>query len=299
MKKNISLSFGALLMLMSLADLALAQGQGQEPTNAEEAKAKAIAAEKKAAHEALVAERYKVWLATLSPERQAWEKVLQDNLGSFYLPAHQQDKISRKSNAWDYVEDDSKLPRVLIIGDSVSRGYTLAARNYLAGKANVHRAPENCGGVSRGMSKIEVWLGDGKWDVIHFNFGIHDRATGITDYTNKLEKLILRMQKTGAKLIWASTTPIPDDPAQNQTAASVVERNKAAAELMKKYNIPIDDLFTAVTPHLNEFQPPNNVHFKEPGYDFMGKLVGAAIEKVLQEKLQPAPAPAPKDASGE
>ena len=25
--------------------------------------------------------------------------------------------------------------------------------------------------------KIDIWLGEGKWDVIHFNFGIYDRAT--------------------------------------------------------------------------------------------------------------------------
>ena len=173
------------------------------------------------------------------------------------------------------------FPGVLLIGDSVSRGYTLATRKYLAGKANVHRAPENCGGSSRGLAKIEVWLGDGKWDVIHFNFGIHDRGTPPADYEARLEKIIERLQKTGAKLIWASTTPIPDDPAQKQTAASIVERNKIAAEIMKKHNIPTDDLFAAVTPHLTEYQPPNNVHFKEEGYDFLGKQAGAAIEAAL------------------
>jgi hypothetical protein len=75
------------------------------------------------------------------------------------------------------------LPRVLLIGDSVSRGYTQAVRTALAGKANVHRAPANCGPTASGIKNIEVWLGDGKWDVIHFNFGIHDRNTPLADYT--------------------------------------------------------------------------------------------------------------------
>ena len=120
--------------------------------------------------------------------------------------------------------DDPKLPRVLLIGDSVSRGYTLAVRNTLAGRANVHRAPENCGGTSRALAKLDVWLGEGKWDVIHFNFGIHDRATATADYARRLEQIIARLRLTGATLIWASTTPIPDDPAQKQTAASIVEQ---------------------------------------------------------------------------
>jgi lysophospholipase L1-like esterase len=256
----------------------LSTALAQEPTNAAEAAAKAQAAEKKAAREAAVAAKYDAWVATLPPEQQAWERVLQANLGSFYLPAHQADKVAGKSNAWDYVQDDPKLPRVLLIGDSVSRGYTLATRAALAGKANVHRAPENCGGTSRGLSKIEVWLGDGRWDVIHFNFGIHDRGTSRADYAKRLEQLIARLHETGAKLVWASTTPIPDDPAQKQTAASIVERNQVAATLMKKHQIAVDDLFAAISPHVAEYQlPPPNVHFKETGYEFLGRQVAAAI----------------------
>ena len=112
------------------------------------------------------------------------------------------------------MKDDSKLPRVLLIGDSISRGYTMATRTALAGKANIHRAPENCGPTSNGLKKLDVWLGDGKWDVIHFNFGIHDRATPPAQYEERLEKIVARLQKTGAKLVWASTTPIPKDDAK-------------------------------------------------------------------------------------
>lgn len=242
-----------------------------EPTNAAEAAAQKAAAAKE------LDEIYAAWVATLTPEQQAWERTLQENLGGFYLPIHKQEKVAGRSNAWDFVADDPKLPRVLLIGDSVSRGYTLAVRKALAGKANVHRAPENCGPTANGLKKIEVWLGDGKWDVIHFNFGIHDRATPLPDYTQRLEQLIVRMEKTGAKLIWASTTPIPDDLPKKQTAASIVERNTAAAEVMKKHGIAIDDLFTAITPQLGTLQNPNDVHFNAQGYEFLGQQVAAAI----------------------
>lgn len=67
------------------------------------------------------------------------------------------------------VQDEPGLPRVLLIGDSVSGGYTLATRKLLAGKANVHKAPENCGPTGNGLKKLDIWLGDGHWDVIHFN----------------------------------------------------------------------------------------------------------------------------------
>jgi len=243
-----------------------------EPTNAKEAAAK------KAAQDAAVEEKYQALVAKLSPEEQAWEKALQANLGNgFYLPLHKRDKIAGRSTAWDFVKDDPKLPRVLLIGDSVSRGYTQPTRQALAGKANVHRAPANCGPTASGLKNLEVWLGEGKWDVIHFNFGIHDRATPAADYVKRLEEIVVRLEKTGAKLIWASTTPIPDNPAQKQTAASIVEKNALAAEVMKRHGIPTDDLFGAMSPRLKEFQPPLDVHFTGAGYDFLGATVGEAI----------------------
>ena len=261
--------------LLPLLIALLAPLPAAEPTNAAEAAAK------KAAEDQRIDGLYQAKVATLSPERQAWEKVLQENLGNgFYLPIHKRDLVKGTSTAWDFVADDPKLPRVLLIGDSVSRGYTLAARAALAGQANVHRAPENCGPTANGLKKIETWLasaGPGKWDVIHFNFGIHDRATPLADYTDRLTKILPRLQSTGAKLIWASTTPIPDDPAKKQSAASIVERNTAAAALMAKHAVAIDDLFTVITPNLVTLQNPNDVHFTSAGYAFLGQQVAASI----------------------
>lgn len=247
-----------------------------EPTNAAEAAAQ------KAAEEAKIDTKYEAIVSELPPDQQAWERMLQENLGGFYLPIHKREKVAGRSNAWDFVKDDPALPRVLLIGDSVSRGYTQAVRKYLAGKANVHRAPANCGPTATGLKKIDVWLGDSKWDLIHFNFGIHDRRTPVAEYAERLDKLINRMKPTGATLVWAATTPIPDVPAKKFSADSIVERNAAAAEIMKKHGVLIDDLFTAVSPKLGEFQNPEDVHFNGPGYDFLGKQVADSILDSLQ-----------------
>jgi acyl-CoA thioesterase-1 len=175
------------------------------------------------------------------------------------------------------IQDIAGLPRVLLIGDSVSIGYTLQVRKLLEGRANVHRIPVNGGATEVGLANMKKWLGNGKWDVIHFNFGIHDRGTSAADYVKRLEAIVARLEKTGAKLIWASTTPIPDNPAQKQTAQSIVEKNALAAEVMKKHGIPTDDLFAAMTPRLKEFQPPLDVHFTGAGYDFLGAKVGESV----------------------
>ena len=242
--------------------------------------------EKKAKQDAILEEKYQALVAKLSPDEQAWENLLQQNLGSFYLPYHKRDKLAGKSTAWDYVKDDPALPRVLLIGDSISRGYTLSVRKYLTGKANVHRAPTNCGSSVNGVEKLDIWLGQGKWDVIHFNFGIHDVQKSIPKetYLKNLETIVARLKATGAKVVFATTTPIQEDLTKKQNpATAVVERNAAAIEIMKKNQVPVDDLFTAITPKLAEYQNVKDVHFKEEGYDYLGKAVAENIVPLLKK----------------
>jgi len=117
---------------------------------------------------------------------------------------------ARPDPAFAQVKDDPALPRVLLIGDSISIGYTPAVRAALAGKANVHRPATNCGPTIRGLAELDKWLGDGRWDVIHFNWGLHDlrvdnrvsHQVPIDQYEKNLAELVQRLQKTGARLIW-------------------------------------------------------------------------------------------------
>lgn len=273
--------YAFLITLFSAAAL-LAEPSKRGATNAT-GTAVSDAAAKKAEAERKVDEAYQAIVAKLPPEQQAWERTLQANLGGFYLPLYKAGRVKGTEQAWDYVKDVPGLPRVLLIGDSVSRGYTLPARKALAGKANVHRAPENCGSTANGLKKMEAWLGTGTWDVIHFNFGLHDSSTPVADYEKRLRLLVERLKKTGAKLVWASTTPRPPDGKEGPAfVAAVVERNEVAARVMKENNIAMDDLFTFITPHLAKVQNPKDVHFNAEGYEMLGKQVAETLEGLLK-----------------
>ena len=76
--------------------------------------------------------------------------------------------MSGDSRAQKHAKADPNLPNVLIIGDSISIGYTGAVSSKLAGKANVIHNPSNAEGTKLGLEKLKEWLGDTKWDVIHF-----------------------------------------------------------------------------------------------------------------------------------
>lgn len=188
------------------------------------------------------------------------------------------------------IQDDPALPRVLLIGDSISIGYTLPTRAALAGKANVYRPPTNCGPTIRGLEQIDQWLGDGKWDVIHFNWGLHDlkfiegkRQVPLDQYENNMRRLVARLKKTGAKLIWCSTTPVPKGCSPPRTNEDVIAYNAVAGKLMRAEGIAIDDLYGFALPQLERIQRPANVHFTPEGSKTLASRVAASILKALEK----------------
>ena len=203
--------------------------------------------------------------------------------------ADAQGKKRKDDPAFAVVKDDPKLPRVLLIGDSISIGYTAPTRKLLEGKANVHRIPENAGPTSNGVAKINKWLGDGKWDVIHFNWGLHDikldagsRQVPIDQYEKNLRELVKTLKATNARLIWASTTPVPEGKLNPPRKSSDVEAyNAVAKRIMDENGVAVNDLYAFALPRLKEIQRPVNVHFTEAGSEVLARQVAAAIEKAL------------------
>jgi GDSL-like lipase/acylhydrolase family protein len=190
--------------------------------------------------------------------------------------------------AYAQIEDVPNLPRVLLLGDSISIGYTVAVREALAGKANVHRPATNCGPTIRGLEAIDQWLGDGKWDVIHFNWGLHDlkymgdkQQVPLPEYEKNMTTLVQRLKKTGAKLIWCATTPVPEGVSPPRTDADVVAYNAVAAKIMKANDVATDDLYAFALPKLKEIQRPANVHFSPEG----SKVLAGQVAKTILEAL--------------
>jgi lysophospholipase L1-like esterase len=199
------------------------------------------------------------------------------------------------------IKDEPGLPRVLLIGDSISIGYTAPVRELLKDKANVQRIPDNGGTTTHGLEAIDKWLATGSpagqpplhWDVIHFNWGIHDlkymadgkRQSEPEDYEKRLRELVAKLKATGARLIWATTTPIPDgELSPRRSFGKVPEYNVIAARVMQENGVAIDDLNAAITPHLGELQNPKDVHYKPAGYALLAKEVAASIEAALPAK---------------
>lgn len=198
---------------------------------------------------------------------------------------------------------DSEKPRVLILGDSISMGYTRFVKENLQGVADVFRPDDNCGGTTKGIQFIDQWLEieGGRWDVIHFNFGLHDlkhvdpqtglnsdspddpQQADVKTYAKNLEEMIIKMKATGAKLIFATTTPYPDGTSPYRDPKMAEVYNKTALKVCKKYGVETDDLYSSVKDRLSELQRPMNVHFLPKGSKFLGDQVSESILKALSK----------------
>ncbi len=186
-----------------------------------------------------------------------------------------------------------KTPSILLIGDSISMGYTEPVTKLLEGKANVSRIPGNGQFTAFGLEHIREWLGDTKWDIIHFNWGIWDmhRINGgpirsITDqYAKNLRELVGILKATGAKLIWATTTPlgIPPEGAGNLAVnpEDVPVYNAAALNVMRENGVAVNDLYSAALPRADELHSSDNRHFTPEGYEFLAHRVVKSIKDVL------------------
>ena len=207
---------------------------------------------------------------------------------------------------WIFAQTDQELPNVLLLGDSISIGYTKFVREMLEGKANVYRplnrkgGAENCEGTTKGVKSIDRWLGDKKWDIIHFNFGLHDlkhvdpvtgknskkpedpQQADLKTYKRNLMEVVEKLKATKAKLIFATTTPYPDKPGGPLRRANQPKKyNKVALKIMKKNDIMINDLYSFALPRLTELQQPNNVHFYKEGSRALAEQVATKVLEVI------------------
>lgn len=192
------------------------------------------------------------------------------------------------------VPDVPGLPQVLLIGDSISIGYTRAVREMLAGRANVHRPGENCGDTAYGLERIGDWLGKVPWAVIHFNFGLHDlkyldaqgnyvspglgrQVASPGEYSQNLRALVQRLQRTGARLVFTTTTPVPAGSAGRQEGDEQVY-NKTARRVMQDLGVSVNDLHAVVLAGPRDMQLPRNVHFTPAGSACLARAVAERIQ---------------------
>ncbi|HTR40252.1 MAG TPA: SGNH/GDSL hydrolase family protein [Pseudomonadales bacterium] len=191
---------------------------------------------------------------------------------------------------WISHANETNLPRVLLIGDSITRAYYPAVEKRLAGKAYVGRLSSSAF-ISDPvlLEQIKMVLTQYQFDVIHFNNGMHGWQHGEKEYEQAFPIYLETIKKyaPNAKLIWANTTPLKISPSlspDNSTQATddrIAERNAIAAKFMQANGIPIEDLNTPMQGHPEYHM--DNVHFNEQGIAIQSAQVAADVLKLLEQ----------------
>ncbi|MDG2223965.1 MAG: hypothetical protein P8L85_21470 [Rubripirellula sp.] len=203
--------------------------------------------------------------------------------------------------------EGGRIPRVLILGDSVYQQPAGEVAKALKGKVEVVFPPIMPGEVRNTttiLANLDVWLGDGKWDLIHVNAGLGDlvyrapgmkafrvmpissggvRATDSVSYEQNLRGIIKQLHATNAKLLWATTTPIRHSASNLFEMGSEVEYNAIAIRVMGDENVVVNDMYTYVKGLIDMDRPAS--HGADPFY-FDRKPLHPPIVRSIRNELK-------------
>jgi lysophospholipase L1-like esterase len=199
--------------------------------------------------------------------------------------------ISREAiewcNIWIPDANGTKLPRVLLIGDSITQGYYPKVAEQLKDKASVARltTSKSVGDPSL-LAEVALVLDQCRFDVVHFNNGLHGFGYTETEYRSHFPELVATIRKHApkAKLIWATTTPMRkagDLAVVAEGTDRVKARNKIAEEFVGREGIAVDDLYGLVKDH-PEYWSADGVHFNATGIDVEAEQVARRIAENLK-----------------
>ncbi|MCO6047454.1 alpha-L-fucosidase [Aeoliella sp. ICT_H6.2] len=212
-------------------------------------------------------------------------------------PAETNKRLHSDGSAWGYKhheDNDSKLPRVLLIGDSILNGYRSHVIKELEGEAIVDTWVNPHFQSEQFNKLLGEQLQQDTYDVVHFNIGLHGWQEGrIKPGTFKpLTKAmveVIQAKQPDAKLIWASSTPVtvkgkPEqlDPEINSV---IVEHNRMAAEVMDEMQVPVNDFYGLLVKRL-ELARGDQFHWQGPAYKTLGNQTCKAIRSALAKQSE-------------
>ena len=209
----------------------------------------------------------------------------------FCIPTFAQKKIAREHIEWSDVwipgANKTDLPHVLLIGNSITRGYYKKVEQTLKGKAYVGRLSNSKSvGDPALLEEIAVVLKNTHFDIIHFNNGLHGFDYTKEEYDKNFPKLIkiIRRYAPKAKLIWATTTPVRAGE-KMKDFAPITERLKIRNEIALKYinreGIKVNDLWNVVVDHPEYYEGGDGTHPIDIGYSALAEQVSWIISYEL------------------
>ena len=184
------------------------------------------------------------------------------------------------SYAYHLTDSGKDLPRVLLVGDSICNFYKDNVISYLDGRMNVtYWVSSFCATSPLHELAFKTHLAQSRYDVVHFNNGLHSLDADVTGWTNGIVGAwaSIRARQPQAALVWCTTTPTT-----NAAKTACVEKLNAAA-LAAAGNSPgvgpmrVDDLFSLMDPLSRSSYWVDEVHPSTAGRAIEAERVAASV----------------------
>ena len=178
------------------------------------------------------------------------------------------------------------LPRVLLVGDSITHNYQEKIRELLKGVCYVDYISTSYAIDTDIYNKlVYAFMTDSKYDLIHFNHGLHGIHLSKRSYKSRMKKLLSKVAED-VKLILATSTIVYREGNKRLDGAwmkRVRERNAAVQEIAEEKGCNVDDLYTVSTSIPKEYRYVDGTHYLQEGYAILAETVADCIRKELKK----------------
>ncbi|HEY0140689.1 MAG TPA: SGNH/GDSL hydrolase family protein [Thermoanaerobaculia bacterium] len=188
-----------------------------------------------------------------------------------------------------------RRPTVLLLGDSIRMGYQPSVRQELGDRFDVSGPAENCATSRNLLANLDRWVLGSAASIIHLNAGLHDLrydpgrdapVVSMDEYESNVRTILGRLrERTEARLIWATTTPVheklhAEQKLSRRRESDVTSYNAIATRIAGGLDVEVDDLCAAVLAHgPDALWSQDGVHFSDAGSRFLGAQVARAIRR--------------------
>ena len=189
-------------------------------------------------------------------------------------------------HSWCDETQKEDLPRVLLVGDSITHGYQEKVRALLQGVCYVDYIATSYA-IDAKMYQHLIYniITDSKYDLVHFNNGLHGIHISKRSYKSRLEKLLAKVDKD-VKIMLTTTTIVyreGNKRLHGEWMKRVRERNAVMADLAKEKDYAVDDLYTVSVSIPKECRYEDCTHYLEDGNAMLANAVAEKIKETLKK----------------
>ena len=188
-------------------------------------------------------------------------------------------------HSWSDNTNNHDLPRVLLIGDSITHGYQEIVREALKGVCYVDYVATSYTLNSAFFFKLVInYLKNNEYDIVQINQGLHGFSMSKKTYKEKLEKLINKISASCKTIILVESTLVKNKgnkSLNNRWGKKIDERNEAVNEIAKERSLTVNHLYEASENIPNDLRNEDGIHYLYGGYQILAHEVVSVVKSKL------------------